>query len=336
VTAIALPPYIEARGDSFRVRFPKSILESRWLGTYDTLDEAVQARDAKLRDHYGMATPSPVKESRPPLPVQDDVDFTQIDIPDNTKRQFALPMIIPSTDILVMGDLHVPQHNKQMLKRAIYVTRRYFPNVSRLCLIGDTWDWTSLSKHPKDQPSEDLDESLELGGEMIRHIADYFDSVWMTNGNHDARLGLKLDAPFTLKRVVAAALAENWPKAKLHVSNLDYVYADNEDKDPSRNWILGHPSHYSGMGGKTPSEIADTECRNVATGHNHRVGLQPSKSGKFVGVDCGHMTDPDLHYYVLRRLTKFARWTGGFLVLSQGYPHLYTEQWTDWAALGCK
>lgn len=312
---------VPIHGGRFRVRFPRMLLQKRWYGTYATLEQAIAARDHYLE---GRSIVSPVNES--------DIDFASITIPHNARRQFARPLTIPTTNVLVMGDLHIPHHNQTMLKRAVYITRRYFPHIDHVCLIGDTWDWTSLSKHPKDQPSEDIDECLDMGGAMLRHLSDYFQDIWMTNGNHDARIGLKLDAPFTLKRVVNAALGDEWTKGRIHVTNLDYVYADGQDT--ARNWILGHPSHY-GQSGKVPAVIADLEQRNVATGHNHQIGIQQSPSGRWMGVDVGHMTDPDSHYYVVRRLTKYVRWNSGFLVLSHGHPHPYWERWTDWARLGC-
>jgi hypothetical protein len=153
------------------------------------------------------------------------------------------------------------------------------------------------------------------------------------NGNHDERIGLKLDAPFTFKRVVNAALGDNWPDAQVNVTNLDYVRIDHAL--PERRWIIGHPSAH-GQSGKTPADIADLEQCNVATGHNHQIGMQQSKSGRYIGVDVGHMTDPNRHYYVRRRLTKYVRWNSGYLVISNGLPHHFTERWTDWAALGCE
>jgi hypothetical protein len=46
-----LPKYVTQRGARYRVVFPESILEKRYLGTYDTLAAAVSARDKFLAEH---------------------------------------------------------------------------------------------------------------------------------------------------------------------------------------------------------------------------------------------------------------------------------------------
>jgi hypothetical protein len=335
LTATELPQYIEARGDTYRVRFPKSIHESRWYGTFTTLTEALEARNAKLHEHYGYATLSPVKEFRSPLPSDSAVDFASIDIPLSAARQFQKPITIPDANALVFSDLHIPHHSPLMLQRAIYIVKRYFPHINRLIVAGDSWDFTCISKHPKNQPVEDLEDVLERGAHIYRAIGKHFSDIYVTNGNHDERIGLKLDSPFTLKRVFNSAFGDAWPDAKMHITNMDYVLMDSLDGDASKSWIIGHPSHY-GQSGKVPASIAELEGRNCASGHNHQIGVQQSASGRFLGVDLGHMTNPESHYYVQRRMTKFTRWSSGFLIVSQGRPYPYWERFSDWASLGCK
>lgn len=274
-------------------------------------------------------------DTRSPLPIQSGVSPDQIVLPAPVTRQFVRPLTVPDANALVFSDTHIPHHSTLMLQRAIYITLRYFPHIRRFVMAGDSWDFSSISRHPKDQPYEDLDDVLEKGAEVYRAIGDYFDEGYITNGNHDARIGLKLDAPFTLKRVFNSAFGDHWPACKLHITNLDWVHMDSADGDPSKKWTIGHPSNYSGSAGRMPSEIADLEQRNVATGHNHLVGMAQSKSGNYLGIDIGHMTDPSSHYYVVRRLQKFSRWNAGFLIISNGRPYPYWERWTDWNALGC-
>ena len=265
--------------------------------------------------------------------MRTNVAFADIAVPENTRGFDEAPLTIKGGNVLVFCDTHVPHHNRLMLKRAIYITRRYFPHVEDFAVIGDSWDFNLLSRHPKDGRQEDLDESLELGAELYRNVGDYFSRAHVCNGNHDARPGLKLDAPFSLKRVFNSAFGQGWPTCQMNISNLDYMYVDHDD--PTRKWMIGHPSHYNGAAGTTAAAIADLEQMNVATAHSHVIGMQQSKSGKYIGIDVGHMTDDSRHYYIRRRMTKFSRWNAGFLIISNGFPHHFTERWSDWANLGC-
>lgn len=321
--------YIQQRGTTYRVRFPEGIWPGRWFATCPTLKEAQEVRDAHLssigRNHSA--------------PNNSTFSLADITIPANKyhrRLDEEKALVVPHANVLVVNDLHVPHHNTELLQRAIFITKKYFPWIEDIIFGGDTWDFNAISRHPKDQPTEDIGESLALGGEVIRSVCSHFAHAWFTNGNHDERVGHKLDAPWTLEHTISAALGKNWPAhCELHITNFDYVFVNSEDGDSSKNWIVGHPSHYSGQGGKTPADIADIEGRNVATGHNHVIGMAGSKSGKWLGVDVGHMTNPDKHYYVRRRLTRFTRWQAGFLIISDGRPYHFAERWVDWSRWGC-
>lgn len=253
--------------------------------------------------------------------------FPSESVPKSVVPKFDKPLQVPDENCLVIGDLHVPLHSELMLERAVYVVRRYYPHV-RTCVIGgDLWDFDSISDHPKNYAMMDPNESLGIGGDVLRYLGNIYENTYIVPGNHDERFSKRLDKPFSMKRLIGAALVDNWPKGQLHISDLDYLYVGD-------HWVIGHPSSYSGQGGKTPAEYADLYQRNAIAMHNHLVGYAPSKSGKYIGIDSGHLTDPEKHFYAYRRFNKFTRWQSGFVVLSHGYAYPYTENFTDWRALG--
>jgi hypothetical protein len=255
---------------------------------------------------------------------------SDIQLPDDPGVSNEQPLTITNGNVLVLSDLHAPHVSMPMLRRAIYVTKRYFPHIQDVAVIGDSWDFACVSQYSKNGPNEDLDEALEAGARIYRAIGNHFERIWVCNGNHDERIAKRIDARFTLQRLFNSAFGQAWPKAAMQITDLDFLYVDGE-----RPWVLGHPSSYSGQGGKTPADLADLEGCNVATGHNHLVGWSQSKSGKYLGIDIGHMTNADQHYYAARRLSKHTKWNAGFLILDCGHPYDFTERWTDWATLGC-
>lgn len=237
------------------------------------------------------------------------------------------PLFIPDANALVIGDLHIPHQNTTMLVRALKVVKKYHPSVRRFIIGGDLFDFDSLSRHSHDQKETDPNDAIRLGGHVLRALGAELDEGIIIPGNHDRRFAKRLDQDFDMELLVNAALGQKWPRARLKITNLDYIYL-------GATWVVGHPSHYSGLGGKTPSDIADVWQKNIVTLHNHIVGQSQSRSGRYIGVDCGHMTVPDLHTYLHRGLTKFAKWNSGFCVIENGFPYVYTEQFTDWAKLG--
>lgn len=249
-------------------------------------------------------------------------------VPEGMTAPSEDPMHLPSNSAVVLSDFHIPHHNAPMIRRALGCAKYKYPHIRHCVINGDFFNFDSPSAHPKNGPSTDPDTTIRIGGDVLRSVMRVFDHLWIVNGNHDERIAKAVNANFRLDLLINAALGENRPtNCVLHVSNLDYMYVGDK-------WLVGHPSSYSGQGGKTPSELANLFERNVIAAHNHIVGVSQSKNGKYIGVDSGHLTAPGGHYYLLRRLTKFTQWNSGFVVIDNGYAYPYTEAFTDWSALG--
>lgn len=315
------------RGRTFRQREDAEAFGAALRQEYAAFEESAAITNAARSPGPVVDWPAVDIPARPPA-------FDSIVIPPSKGHGYERPTTIQGAGALLLGDLHAPLHNPLMLRRAIYVMVTRYPRIKRVVIGGDTFNFSRLSRHPNVDPDEALNEALASGAEVLRALLAHFDQAWFTLGNHDENLSKKLDSPLDFKRVLGAAFTNTWPTCDIEVTNLDYLHLD--EPDPARCWTVGHPSHYSGAGGTTPAAIAEILGRNVVTFHNHVTGEQRSKSGRWVGIDAGHMTDPDKHHYARRRLTRFARWGAGFVVLDRGFAHRYTEDGTDWRALGCE
>lgn len=234
---------------------------------------------------------------------------------------------ITDPNALVVSDLHVPYHNAALLNTAVRLTVTRYPQVKQVIIAGDLFDFASISRHPKDGREAAITEELKTAGAVLRALLAPFERAYVLPGNHDERLARKLEAHVPMRFLIDGCLGGDRPACEIVTTEYDYVYVEHDD--PERRWVIGHPSHYSGQGGRTPAAIADLEGRCVMTGHNHVIGLQQSASGRYVGIDIGHMTDPSRHLYIKRRLTKFARWSAGFAVLVDGYAYPFWERFSD-------
>jgi hypothetical protein len=254
-------------------------------------------------------------------------------IPEGVSEDETAPLSIPTPNVLVLSDLHCPHQNALMLGRALYITQTYFPHIRDIVVAGDIFNFSKLSRHPHNGPASSIKTELKTTGAVLRALFAPFDRAWVCSGNHDEIASKKLDDEFGgLEFLIDGALGADRPACKVQVSELDYLMV--EDEDPSKRWLLAHPSAYSGLGGKTPSELAQIYQRHTICGHNHVIGMAPSKDAKWIGIDNGHCTDPAFHYYVKRRATKYQRWSAGFTIISDGYGHLFTERFTDFARYG--
>jgi len=294
--------------------------------------DRVKKRFYQERSQY-QASPLELTPSIPPSQPTTSISFPpSTELPD---ADYPIYLDLGSTkgNILCIGDLHVPYHNTSILESAIRITRDQYPDVHTLIIGGDIFDFASLSSYSHNQPEVDPNDTIQLAGDVLRALAAYLPQIKhmvICSGNHDERFSRKLDRSFSLQLLINAAFGQVWPKGcKVQITNLDYIYL-GKDNEPGA-WVIGHPSSYSGISAKTPADMADIYQRHTMTFHNHISGIGQSKSGRYIAVDAGHCTQPDSHYYQVRRLTKFARWTAGFCILKGGYPHLYNDLITDWS-----
>jgi len=247
-------------------------------------------------------------------------------LPAETKPTYE-PLTLPLDNALVWGDFHMPHYNRDMVRRAFTIVNKHFPQVDTAIFGGDTFDFASISQHPHTETEPDLEDNLEATKLLLMACGEVFKRQVFCNGNHDKRVAKKLDAGLTLERLIYAALAGDRCASEIIVTELDYLLLGD-------SWLIGHPSAYSGQGGKTPSDLADKYQRNVITFHNHVAGMSPSKSGQYWGIDAGHMTVQARHNYASMALTKHVNWKGGFVIISDKTAFTFYEGATDWTWWG--
>lgn len=252
-------------------------------------------------------------------------------VPDNLIAVSELPQHLDKADFIYASDFHVPFHSKEMVRRLLQLSTEHYPHIRNLVIGGDFFDMGAASfyVHDEAQPIS-LEEELQVGGNLLYELMQHWDHIYYLSGNHDERIKKKLGAAFSSERLIYGALAGRYVSScQLHISNYDWMTAGD-------NWLVGHPSNFSGRGGQVPVDIALIRRTNVIGAHNHRYGIQATACGEFVGIDPGCMTDGSLHWYKERRLNKFNEWVTGFVVVENGFARTFPGPFTDWNALGCR
>jgi hypothetical protein len=256
------------------------------------------------------------------------------EIPEPVKSFDEAPLYIPSASFLVLADIHAPYHNKRMIERALKICKLHFSNVRDAVFAGDLYNFEAISSHPIDGPSTGTNTDMHTAGAILRRVMADFDAVTVIPGNHCRRIMKAMKSEYDFAFVVNGSLGSERPhNCELRTSNLSYCYAG---KNGNRDWLIYHPTSYSGFGGKTPAEQAQLDQINVVGSHNHVMGMMQSKDGKYIGVDPGHLSDESYHWYHAKDRNKFAAWTAGFCIVSNGRPYLFNDLITDWQALGVR
>lgn len=97
--------------------------------------------------------------------------------------------------ILILGDLHLPFHNKAALKKAVDLVRRIKP--THVVQIGDLYDQYTFSRFTKkniELPQREVDKAFGLAKKMWEDIQKAHKGVkcFQILGNHDVRLSKRI------------------------------------------------------------------------------------------------------------------------------------------------
>jgi predicted phosphodiesterase len=178
-------------------------------------------------------------------------------------------------DYLCLSDIHVPFEDHEALKAAIISAKSR--GIKKVIINGDLFHLDAASNFAvsKDQLAE---IELDRVKEILAVLASEFESVYIIEGNHDARLFKELIQKVRngvkrfIQNVSAIQTAINELKVEEGIHNI--YFADGNELWLG-NVLICHPDHFSSTPGKTVMDMVDTylpKFRNlsaVVIGHTH-------------------------------------------------------------------
>jgi 3',5'-cyclic AMP phosphodiesterase CpdA len=183
--------------------------------------------------------------------------------------------------------------------------------VDDLIIGGDLCDFDSLSAHPADLPQTDLNQSIEVTGQVLRYLKSAFRTIYLLPGNHDRRLAKKLDKHLSFTYLVKMFVGDT---PGFVATDADFYLIDSEYAGRA-GWSVGHPRFFSSYPTKGLDQVALQRQRHVIGAHSHTLGA--SKIGPYWCISPGHMMRPDLTPYLTRSagLSKHADQSAGFVLV---------------------
>jgi predicted phosphodiesterase len=234
--------------------------------------------------------------------------------PTGMGRIFPDPITLPTKTTLVLSDLHVPFWDHAYLDYAL--TQAKEQEATQIAILGDVFDFDAISQWPQDHKTFTVESELASAGLLLRYLADRY-PLYICSGNHDERVGKKLNSPMTLRRIIAAALDGVTTAHKITVTDYDYMFYPG--------FVLGHLSNYSKVPGKIAAEIAAKYQRHAIVGHDHIHGAD--WSGTHFGISIGCMADTKAFWYKERRLQTMPDFVNGFAIINQsGWIKVYRDK----------
>jgi len=197
-----------------------------------------------------------------------------------------------------------------------------------LLVAGDWFNIDALSAFDsKDEKNAGLDKEFYGSNETMKRVLTVFDKVYLSWGNHDARVHKSLGYKVPFKRAMRMMFADldNSELENVVLSNLDHVYIDT----PNGPYYVCHPKSYNQAPLSTARKLAGLNLMHTITGHSHHTAIGHDPSGTFVCAEIGGFFDAAKTQY-LQRTTTYPKWQNGYgFIDKDGYLALEGQGWSN-------
>ncbi len=262
-----------------------------------------------VNGHMKPANESPAYSMPPQLPDPSPIAGGP-QLPDPLPTSFESFDTQLAGDWLVLGDTHIPYHDKKTIELAVEEARRR--NVVGVLLNGDVLDSHEVSDHERDRDALTYLEEIEMGQAFMTWLRSRLPKARIVykEGNHDARVDR-----YVIKRAPALAGLEgvNLPSfLKLPTCGVEWV----GDK---RIVMLGklpviHGHEYRGGGGVNPARwlflraVTTSMCSHFhRASEHHQRGLSNKLHGVWsLGCAC----------YLYPKWMPLNEWGHGFAIVN--------------------
>lgn len=260
-------------------------------------------------------------------------------IPRSVSRSWMDFVQIEGDDAIVIGDIEIPDHRAEILELALLTGMQR--NIKRLIINGDliATDQQALNEWVsrwKVSGTLTFEESKDLVIEVLQRLADWFDEIYIVEGNHDDRIARKTGGEVHFGMFIPRDMTQ------VKYSRYSYMYM----RTTSRGLIkFVHPDNYSNTPVKLGQDFYDVEvgpnfdpanpfktvekCHFVIS-HTHIDQAGWTKDSVYEVHAIGTCRDKRHTAYVNKGQAKFHQWSPSFLVIQDGHfehMHLWGTNW---------
>jgi predicted phosphodiesterase len=197
-----------------------------------------------------------------------------------------------------------------------------------LVVAGDWFNIDALSAFDfKDERNAGLRKEMYGSNVTMDRVLQVFDKVYLSWGNHDARVhkALGYKVPFTTAMRMMFHELDPDLMDRIQLSNLDNVNI----LTPNGRYNVCHPKAYNQQPLMTARKLASKELCHIITGHSHHTAVGHDVSGNFVCAEIGGFFDEAKTAY-LQRTTTFSRWQNGYgFIDSDGLLTIEGQGWSN-------
>jgi predicted phosphodiesterase len=277
-------------------------------------ESAVSNYRATIRAEADKA-PAPVVSLPDPAPIAGGPS-----LPDPVKQTFEPLDISTPGPWLVLGDVHLPYHDKRTVELAIQEARRR--NVVGVLLNGDILDSHEVSDHERDRDALSYFDEIQIGQRFLAWLRSQLPAARIVykEGNHDDRV-----QRYVLSRAPALAGIEGLDLPsflKMRDHGVEWINDKRVIRLGKLHVLHGH--EYRGGGGVNPARwlflraVSTAMCGHFhRTSEHHQRGLNQKSHGVW-SVGCACFLHP--------RYAPLNEWNHGFAFVTVGQDGGFTVE----------
>lgn len=221
------------------------------------------------------------------------------------------PVLCGGNNTLIIGDMHLPYHDKKALEIAVDYGK--YRGVDSVIIHGDFLDFYNISRFQKRPDQRDTVGEARMGVECLTWLRSIFKKqpIWFKIGNHEQRWD----------KLIWDKAPELWGFDAVqlhHILKFDDLGIQRVDDQPIKisdlNVFHGHEVFQGGGGAVVPARTLFSKAMaNVVAGHVHRTSqhVEPTHLGG-TEISCwtiGHLCNPNPEY------ARINKWNLGFAIV---------------------
>jgi hypothetical protein len=252
-------------------------------------------------------------------------------------RQFTDYMVIDRDEAIIISDIEIPDENFIALQLA--VAEGKLRGIKTLLIIGDfaALDKSAFTHYKKSwnagngNPFSDIVARLQA---VLDYLADWFDEIYLVEGNHDRRIALATDGELNLGMLINSDKVHYSQYASMYVKTsrlgtVKLVHQQNYSKTP----LSMIPDMYGAELGPDydPADpIGTMQKTGFVLTHTHIAQTGSTPDRVFQAVSLGTMRNPFHTQYKMINQNRHHQWDVAFGVMEDSKIDLVQVPFINW------
>ena len=217
--------------------------------------------------------------------------------------------------VTLCADVHVPSTSAEWTDKMVRLSQAW--DIKTLIIAGDFTTSDIFSSYDKVAKQPSWRQERDAGRAFFELVLEWFDAVYVLNGNHDQRAAKKTQGEFSNEFVIDLFTADK--RVQVHErDNMTLISGGIE-------WLVAHGRNYSAKPSNVGEKYVTKHRKNVASAHEHHGTLTQDRYKWNWHMGMPALGEDEKMVYRQTSTNTASPGTYGFAVIRDGYPYLFAD-----------